>query len=379
MPTNPDARAAWVALALTPGIGPQRFAALLAACETPLGALSAPFAFLCTIPGISRACATAIKESRAEDGFRVLEAAGALGAAVLVPGDDAFPSVLTQIPDAPVLLFAQGDRDLLLRPALAIVGSRDHTGYGAEVCRMVSGKAAAAGLAVVSGMARGLDAVAHQAALDAGGATIGVLGNGLGVIYPAANRGLYERVGRDGLLLTEFPPGERPHAGSFPRRNRLISGLARAVVVIEAAESSGALVTVESALAQGKEVLAVPGPITSRTSVGVNRLIRDGAAPLLEVDDLLNLYSDVLLSRAAQAPPLRGAARQGPLHVAAGRTDAERRLLAELAPAGTHLDQLVAVLNRPVGDVLAALLDLELAGFIEQLPGRIFRPAPSMS
>ena len=230
---------------------------------------------------------------------------------------------------------------------------------------MVSGRAAGAGLAVVSGMARGLDAVAHQAALDAAGATIGVLGNGLGIIYPAANRALYERVEREGLLLTEFPPGERPHAGSFPRRNRLISGLARVVVVIEAAESSGALVTVESALAQGKEVLAVPGPITSRTSVGVNRLIRDGAAPLLEVDDLLNLYP--------------GCAGVAPVAVVApaGRTEAERRLLAELAPAGTHLDQLVAVLNRPVSDVLAALLDLELAGFIEQLPGRIFRPAPA--
>lgn len=368
MPMNPDPRAAWVALALTPGIGPQRFAALLAACETPLGALSAPFAFLCTIPGISRACATAIKETREEDGVRVLEAAQQLGAELLLPGDTLFPPVLMQIPDAPVLLFGQGDLGLLSRPAVAIVGSRDHTAYGADVCRAVAGRAAGAGLAVVSGMARGLDAVAHQAALDAGGATIGVLGNGLGVIYPAANRGLYERVAGSGLLLTEFPPGERPHAGSFPRRNRLISGLARVVVVIEAAESSGALVTVESALAQGKEVLAVPGPITSRTSVGANRLIRDGAAPLLDADDLLNLYPAVILSRAAPAPPPR---------VAAGRTDAEQRLLAELAPAGTHLDQLVAVLNRPVGDVLAALLDLELAGFIEQLPGRIFRPSPA--
>ena len=365
MPTNPDARAAWVALALTPGIGPRRFAALLAACETPLGALSAPFAFLCTIPGISRACATAIKETREEDGARVVASADGLGASVLLPGDESFPPALVQIPDAPVLLFAQGDLALLARPAVAIVGSRDHTAYGAEVCRIVSGRAAGAGLAVVSGMARGLDAVAHQAALDAGGATIGVLGNGLGVIYPAANRGLYERVEREGLLLTEFPPGERPHAGSFPRRNRLISGLAHSVVVIEAAESSGALVTVESALAQGKEVLAVPGPITSRTSVGVNRLIRDGAAPLLEADDLLNLYPG-----CAGAAPTAAA-------VPAGRTDAERRLLAELAPAGTHLDQLVAVLNRPVSDVLAALLDLELAGFIEQLPGRIFRPAPA--
>jgi DNA processing protein len=379
MPMNPDARAAWVALALTPGIGPQRFAALLAACETPLGALSAPFAFLCTIPGISRACATAIKESSAEDGLGVLQRTHELGARCLLPDDAEFPARLKEIPDAPVVLFAMGPHLAAPGPlglgagvgeTVAIVGARDHTAYGAEVCRMVAGAAAEAGIVVVSGMARGIDAIAHQAALDAGGTTIGVLGNGLGVIYPAANRALYERVAREGLLLTEFPPGERPHAGSFPRRNRLISGIARATVVVEAAETSGALVTVECALAQGREVLAVPGPITSKASRGANRLIRDGATPLLEMPDLLNLYPGV-----TAPPPAQGATPRAP--VGAGRSEPERRVLAELAPAGIHLDQLVAVLNRPVGDVLATLLELELAGIIEQLPGRIFRPSPS--
>lgn len=389
MSMNRDARAAWVSLALTPGIGPQRFAALLAATETPHGALSAPFAFLCTIPGISRACASAIKARSLADGERILAQVDALGAHCLLPGDLGFPPSLLEIPDAPVVLFELGGRSLELGggnsepgarsdlPApdsklqappecVAIVGSRDHTAYGAEVCRTVAGAAARAGLTVVSGMARGLDAIAHQAALDAGGATIGVLGNGLGVIYPAANRALYERVAEDGLLLTEFPPGERPHAGSFPRRNRLISGLARVVVIIEAAETSGALVTVECALAQGKEVLAVPGPITSRASVGVNRLIRDGAAPLLEPADLLNLFPGItpqVTTVAAPAAPVPG------------RTPEERALMAELVAAGIHLDQLVAILGRPVGEVLGLLLDLELAGFVEQLPGRIFRPA----
>ncbi|MGH7734932.1 MAG: DNA-processing protein DprA, partial [Gemmatimonadales bacterium] len=153
-----------------------------------------------------------------------------------------------------------------------------------------------------------------------------------------------------------------PHAGSFPRRNRLISGLARVVVIIEAAETSGALVTVECALAQGKEVLAVPGPITSRASVGVNRLIRDGAAPLLEPADLLNLFPGIG-PQVVVAPPV------------SGRTPEERAVMAELVATGIHLDQLVAILGRPVGNVLGLLLDLELAGFVEQLPGRIFRPA----
>lgn len=407
MSMNRDARAAWVALALTPGIGPQRFAALLAATETPHGALSAPFAFLCSIPGISRACATAIKATNAGDGAQVLDQVEALGARTLLPDDPEFPTSLTQIPDPPPLLFAMGKafpRSQTLTPqpplptvegerpdqspspvgrgvrgegsgrwteAVAIVGSRDHTAYGAEVCRLVAGAAAEAGIAVVSGMARGLDAIAHQAALERGGLTIGVLGNGLGVIYPAANRALYERVAADGLLLTEFPPGERPHAGSFPRRNRLISGLARVVVVVEAAVTSGALVTVECALAQGKEVLAVPGPITSRASVGVNRLIRDGATPLLEPSDLLDLFPGNKAGPTSSSPavPLLS----GPL--IPGRTPEERAVMAELVAAGIHLDQLVAILGRPVGDVLGLLLDLELAGFVEQLPGRIFRPA----
>jgi DNA processing protein len=371
MSMNRDARAAWVALALTPGIGPRRFAALLAATETPHGALSAPFAFLCSIPGISRACATAIKATHAGDGARVLDQVDALGARALFPADAEFPISLTQIPDPPPLLFAMGKALVPEVEAVAVVGSRDHTAYGAEVCRLISGAAAEAGIAVVSGMARGLDAIAHQAALERGGMTIGVLGNGLGVIYPAANRALYERVAADGLLLTEFPPGERPHAGSFPRRNRLISGLARVVVVVEAAVTSGALVTVECALAQGKEVLAVPGPITSRASVGVNRLIRDGATPLLEPSDLLDLFP----GKKAEPTSSSSAVPPSSAPLIPGRTAEERAVMAELVAAGIHLDQLVAILGRPVGDVLGLLLDLELAGFVEQLPGRIFRPA----
>ena len=175
------------------------------------------------------------------------------GGRALLATDPEFPALLRHIPDPPPVLFALGDLGLLDRPAVAIVGSRDHSAYGAEVCRERSpGRPPPAGLVVVSGMARGLDAVAHAAALDAGGATIGVLGNGLGVIYPAANRALYQRVAADGLLLTEFPPGERPHVGSFPRRNRLISGLARVTVVVEAAEGSGALITAGAALDQGR-------------------------------------------------------------------------------------------------------------------------------
>jgi DNA processing protein len=222
-------------------------------------------------------------------------------------------------------------------------------------------------MVVVSGMARGLDAVAHSAALDCDGGTVGVLGNGHGVIYPAANRSLYERVARSGLLLSEFPPGERPYVGSFPRRNRLISGLSRVTVVVEAAAGSGALITAGSALDQGREVMAVPGNITSAVSVGTNRLIRDGAAPLLEALDLFQHYPETPVVSAGEVP----AAGCRPLPTT---LSADERSIAELlGPGCSHPDELASRAQRDVGEVLAVLSGLEIAGVVEQHPGRVFR------
>jgi DNA processing protein len=261
-----------------------------------------------------------------------------------------------------------GRLDLLGRPAVAVVGSRDHSAYGAEACRLVVAAAALGGLAVVSGMARGLDAVAHLAALDAAAATIGVLGNGFGVVYPAANRSLYERMRREGLLLTEFPPGHRPHAGSFQRRNRLISGLARVTVVVEAAAGSGTLITVDAALAQGRDVMVVPGPITSPTSVGTNRLLRDGAAPFMEAGDLLALFPDALARERATPPGGDSPA----LPPSISLTPLEQRVARTLDRMPRHLDTLVEVLGAPTAEVLAALSTLELHGVARQEPGRQF-------
>ena len=357
-------RAAFVALALTPGIGIARLHSLLSACSTPLGAFSAPFEFLCTIPGIGRAAATAIKERSPADGEVAIVAAERLGAVVLDAQDPHFPECLRDIPDAPPLLFALGRVELLGSPAAAVVGSRDHTRYGAEVCRAVAGAAASRGITVVSGMARGLDAIAHQAALDARGNTIGVLGNGLGVIYPAANRKLYERVAKEGLLVTEFPPGERPHAGSFPRRNRLISGLARVSVVIEAAIGSGALITAGTALDQGRDVMAVPGPITSAASAGANSLIRDGAEPLLAPQDLLAHYPEAVpaaaLSASSEWPDLAMA------------SDAARRVANAVGDATSSIDRLTHDTGLPVSELLAALSELESLGVVTQNPGGRF-------
>jgi DNA processing protein len=324
-------------------MGWARLQTILTACHTALGAHSAPFEFLCSIPGVSRALASALKETPLSVGSRLLEAARCAGAEALIATDESYP-------------------------AAAIVGSRDHSSYGAEVCGAVASAAAGAGVVIVSGMARGLDAVAHSAALDCGGTTIGVLGNGHGVIYPAANRALYQRVAEKGLLLSEFPAGERPHAGSFPRRNRLISGLAAVTVVIEAAEGSGALITGGTALDQGREVMCVPGNITSPTSVGANQLIRDGAIPLLEPTDLLQYYP---MLRSPIPVPSILAPRRKPLPETLSPEERQVALLCD--GAALHPDELARRCQRSVGEVLGLLSGLEIAGVVAQAPGRVFR------
>jgi DNA processing protein len=220
-------------------------------------------------------------------------------------------------------------------------------------------------------MARGLDAVAHAAALDAGGGTVGILGNGFGVVYPAANRELYDRMIAHGCLITELAPGERPHAGAFPRRNRLISGLAAVTVVVEAAPGSGALITADCALDQGRTVLAVPGPITSRTSLGCNKLIQQGAKPALCAEDVLEELG--LGSPAASSQSVAGSAvRVSP----AGLTGLEQALWQALQQEARHVDALVAAVGSgaavATADVLTALTELELRGVVRQTPGMVF-------
>jgi len=367
-----DELAALLALAQLPGMGPVRLRALLGAFETALGAIRAPFGALCALPGFSRAAASAIRGAAPESGIAILERLDRLGARVLAAGDGDFPPLLREIPDPPVVLYVWGDVRLLSRPAAAIVGSRNHTGYGAEAARLLATGVARAAV-VVSGMARGIDALAHVAALDAEGSSVGVLGNGFGVVYPAANRALYDRMIRHGCLVTELPPGDRPHAGAFPRRNRLISGLALATVVVEAAPKSGALITADAALEQGRSVLAVPGPITSPTSLGCNRLIQQGAKPAL-------CAADVLEELGLPAPPSPAVppAPPGP-RPAARPPDLDGLQIAlweALAAEAQHVDALVAAAGTGTAAVLTALTDLELRGLVRQEPGMRFALAP---
>jgi len=358
---------ATVALSLVPGVGPQRLRLIVATFGSARAALEAPQSKLQSLEGIGRAAASAIKEARPEDGARVLAQLASLGARVLVAGQPEFPAQLHEIHDPPSILYVWGDASLLTRPAVAFVGSRDHTTYGAEAARILA-TAVAPRAVIVSGMARGIDAIAHAAALDAGGSSIGVLGNGFGVIYPAANRELYERMVAHGCLVTEHPPGERPHAGSFPRRNRLISGLSRAVVVIEADARSGALVTAHEGLEQGRTILAVPGPITSRTSVGCNKLIQQGAKPALCAADILEEIGVPGGLRELGVALSTPAPRVPPIDL----TGLQLTLWSRMTTEPQHVDALVAATHSGAANVLGALTELELRGLVRQGPGMIF-------
>jgi DNA processing protein len=356
-------RLAYIALAQAPGIGPRRLSKLLERFGGAQAVLAASPDEL-RARRVSAAAATAIRRASVDRAEKLAAETAELGGCILIPADPEFPQSLRETYDPPVLLFAMGRLELLGRPAVAMVGSRGHTRYGAEVVRHLAGGCARAGLVVVSGMARGIDALAHHAALDAGGGTIGVLGNGLGVIYPSANRALYARAGRDGLLITEFSPGERPNAGSFPERNRLIGGLARVTVVIEARERSGALITVGCALRDGREAMAVPGPITSPVSVGCNRLIQNGSKPVLGLRDILEEYGI-----GCDAPACR---------IPTDLTDAERRTLGALNPSPRHVDDLAASLGLDTAETLALLTSLEIRGLAEHAPGKFFSTASAL-
>jgi len=358
---------ATLALSLVPGVGPQRLRLIIATFGSARAALAAPRSRLATLEGIGRAAAAAIQDASPTAGERVLAQLAELGARVLLSGDPDFPSQLDEIHDPPPVLYVWGDVALLARPSVAIVGSRDHTHYGAEAARILA-SALAARAVIVSGMARGIDAIAHSAALDAGGRSIGVLGNGFGVIYPAANRDLYDRMVKHGCLVTEHPPWEKPHTGSFPKRNRLISGLARAVVVVEADRKSGALKTAEEGAHQGRSVLAVPGPITSPTSFGTNRLIQDGAKPALTAADILEeigISTGLDELRVALSTP---APRVPPVDL----TGLQLTLWNRMTTEPQHVDALVGAAQTPPAEVLGALTDLELRGLVRQCPGMVF-------
>ena len=321
----------------------------------------------------------AIRLGRVERSARLIEAAGI---AVLLERQRRYPKRLRRLHDPPPVLFAVGDLRLLRRPAIAVVGSRMCTEYGRSAAELFASELARAGMVVVSGLARGIDGIAHEAALDAGGGTIAVLGCGIDVVYPPEHQHLQERIAREGLLLSEFPPGEPPAPHNFPKRNRVLAALPLATLVVEAGHKSGAIITANQAVELGREVFAVPGPIGRETSAGANELIRDGGHIATAPRDILERLEPqvrrIEAAEAARAPRTiresSAASRQLAAHPAP-RGAMRQTLWAALESDTLHVDQLAAHARSSATRVLVALLEMELEGYVRQLPGMRFERA----
>ena len=272
--------------------------------------------------------------------------------------DPRYPPLLAQLHDPPARIHVRGDTDVVSEPAVAVVGARSCSSYGAQVARGLARELGAAGLVIVSGLARGIDGEAHRGALDAGARTLAVLGCGIDRDYPRSHADLARRVCERGAVVSEYPPGVEPAPWRFPARNRIIAGLCLATVVVEARERSGALITADFALELGREVFAVPGEITSALSAGTNDLLRQGAAPLLSAQDVLSALG------FESGPHQRSATRK--------LSDAATAVLRLLADGALDADALGRLAGRSSADIATVLVELELAGCVAQGDG-VFR------
>lgn len=293
-----------------------------------------------------------------------LQAAAALGARTLVLHEDSYPPLLAALDDPPPVIHAIGEADLFKRPAVAIVGARNASAAGVRFARRLAGELGEAGVLVVSGLARGIDTAAHFGALNSG--TVAVFAGGLDMIYPAENRDLAAAIAERGALVSEMPPGTEPQARHFPRRNRLIAGLAMGVIVVEAALRSGSLITARLAAEQGREVLAVPGFPTDPRHAGTNRLLRDGATFVEDADDVLETLSP-MQPRPARTRQPQPIVNQDvtPLDI-----DQERGVVeCLLGPTPTDVDEIIRQGKLTPATVMTILLELELAGRLDRLAG----------
>lgn len=370
---GPEMRIAWLRLWRSRRVGPQTFQRLMAEHGDAEAALDA-------LPGIAAAagvedyspCPPDVARREYEAGLRA-------GARLLLQGEPDYPPALSDIADAPPLLWALGDPRLAARPAAALVGARNASSLGARMAARLAADLGEAGFVVVSGLARGIDAAAHKAALGSG--TIAVMAGGVDAIYPEENRALAGAIGRDGLRLSEQPVGLQPQARHFPQRNRLVSGMAQAVVVVEAATRSGSLITARTALDQGREVMAVPGHPFDARAAGCNMLIRDGATLIRSAADML----EALARLAGPAPHTQDQAPAAPLpdplparelpHRTASPDGLAARILSFLGPSPVPEDQLIRDTGHSAAEVTRRLVALEMDGQVLRQPGgMISRP-----
>jgi len=379
-------RVHWLALRLVPGLGARSAVKLIERYYSPEAVFRASRSELLgegIKPGPAQSIVSGTTFDDAVEQIRLMEDGGV---SIVCWQDDDYPPELRNIFDAPLLLFTLGDRSLMQRVQVAIVGTRRPTPYGlAATERLTADLVTQGGPVIISGMARGIDTSAHKTALASGGKTIAVFGCGVDVIYPAENRKLAEQIVREGLVVSEYPlrvPGQ-PH--QFPARNRIISGMSSAVVVVEGAQYSGSAITARLAMEQGRDVFAVPGNITSKNSFGPNLLIKEGARLVQSAEDILGALPADTRRKASLEGGVSGAASTGSGEDAPNLKKILDEMMGPNAATGlsvchalapdqsTHIDELMEkVPNCSSSEVIAALFQLELAGLVKQLPGKNF-------
>ena len=347
----------WIGFNIVPGIGPAKCRALI----DHFGDLEAAWradAHELREAGLDRKAIENLLATRAGISLNEeVERVARSGAHVLTWEDAAYPPQLHNIYNPPPLLYVKGEILPEDEWAVAVVGTRRATVYGREATRQIAGDLARNRITIVSGLARGIDAQAHRAALDAGGRTIAVLGCGIDIIYPPENRKLAQEIVERGALITEYPLGTPPEGGNFPPRNRIISGLSLGVLITEAGVRSGALITADYAVEQGRDVFAVPGSILARGSIGTNALIRDGARAVLGAEDILEELNLTMVAEQTEARQILPA------------DDTEAALLAHLSAEPTHADELRKQVGLSIAQVTSTLALMELKGMVRQVGG----------
>ncbi len=352
-----DPRVYWVGFNMVKGIGSVRFKTLLDAFGSAETAWNASPEALADAGLSQKIIDTFQKVHKGVSLEQIEERIHSLGVTLLTWDDEGYPRRLKEIDQPPPVLYIRGSLTTDDEWAVAIVGTRRVTSYGRQVAEEVATSLAQNGVTVISGMARGVDSIAHQAAINTGGRTIAVLGNGVDTFYPPENRRLAEQIIEHGALVSDYALGTQPDGVNFPPRNRIISGLSLAVVIIEAGETSGALITASFAGEQGRDVFAVPGNINAPQSKGTNRLIRDGAQPLLSPQDVLESLNLTMVTEHRAA------------RVALPSDPVESRLYQLLSQQPMHVDDIRAQANMPIETVSATLAMMELKGMVRQVGG----------
>jgi len=358
-------RVDWLALHLVPGLGNMAFKKLLDRFGDPAEVFRAAPTDLAQVEGIRKQVAQGIAQRQfSQDPQSVLRDLEKLGARIVVFSDPAYPEALREIHDAPMVLYTKGLDIPAKTTFVAVVGSRNSTPYGVKTAENLAQGLARRGLGIVSGMARGIDSAAHWGCIVGRGFTVGVLGTGIDTVYPPSNKKLFDVINEKGAVITEFPLKTPPEPKNFPIRNRLISGLSRGVIVVEATMKSGSLITASVALEQGREVFAVPGSVHSFKSKGCHFLLKQGAKLVENADDVLDElglnYSYTAKKDSYSEPPLP------PME------DNEKKVYDLIGDYPVHIDDIVREGHMEPGAASAILMRMELKGIIRQLPGKLF-------